>query len=279
MNLLLLAYLGIVTVTVLIGAALSRFLGGKPATARYTMAFSAGVMLAVCLLYLIPDALQFQHGISQAQPRPDDHVSIGYALSVGFLSLLTIERFLLGAHDHGHDRQSPLGPAPGDHDHDHAPQRADEHDCRHDHEPPHHHQHDPLHLTRRVGLAWSTFVALWLHGLFDGSRTLYVKSYLRGAIGDALRKAGERNGPQVGAKLTVTFVRTEAPDRPGLSPSKHFECVYEKGAAGGGTDYYSGSTGATSASEPIKPAGITDAAWAGMDPATRAKVADSMAPF
>jgi len=113
----------------------------------------------------------------------------------------------------------------------------------------------------------------------DGARTLYVKSYLRGAIGDALRKAGERNGPQVGAKLTVTFVRTEAPDRPGLSPSKHFECVYEKGAAGGGTDYYSGSTGATSAAEPVKPAGISDSAWAGMDAATRAKVADSMAPF
>lgn len=195
MNLLLLAYLGIVTVTVLIGAALSRFLGGKPATARYTMAFSAGVMLAVCLLYLIPDALQFQHGISQAQPRPDDHVSIGYALSVGFLSLLTIERFLLGAHDHGHDRQSPLGPAPGDHDHDHAPQRADEHDCRHDHEPPHHHQHDPLHLTRRVGLAWSTFVALWLHGLFDG-----VALYAAGVM------------PKMGPALALGIILHKVPE-------------------------------------------------------------------
>lgn len=113
----------------------------------------------------------------------------------------------------------------------------------------------------------------------DGSRTLYVKSYLRGAIGDALRKAGERNGPQVGAKLTVTFVRTEAPDRPGLSPSKHFECVYEKGAGGGGTDYYSGGAAASSGSEPIKPAGISDSAWAAMDASTKASVAASMAPF
>lgn len=170
MNLLSLLYLGVVSLTIVVGASISRILGRKPETARYTMAFSAGVMLAICLLYLIPDALQFQHGIASRQPEAGDHVSIGFALSVGFLSLLTIERFLLRAHSHGHSHDH--GHA---HGHDHGPPADAEpaadrgHDCEHDHAPPHHHQHDALAASaREVGLAWSTGVALWLHGLFDG---------------------------------------------------------------------------------------------------------------
>jgi len=67
----------------------------------------------------------------------------------------------------------------------------------------------------------------------DGARTLYVKSWMRGAITDALRKAGESE-PKVGGKLSVAFVRTEPPERPGLSASKHFEAQYEPPAATGG---------------------------------------------
>lgn len=175
MNLLSFLYLGVVSLTIVVGASISRLLGRKPETARYTMAFSAGVMLAICLLYLIPDALQFQHGIASRQPEAGDHVSIGFALSVGFLSLLTIERFLLRAHghshghNHGHIHAHDHGHAAPHH---HAPHDAEPpagHDCEHDHAPPHHHQHDALAASaREVGLAWSTGIALWLHGLFDG---------------------------------------------------------------------------------------------------------------
>lgn len=67
----------------------------------------------------------------------------------------------------------------------------------------------------------------------DGARTLYVKSYMRGAIGDALRRQGLKE-PKVGGKLTVVFTKTEPPERPGLSASKHFEATYEPPAAAPG---------------------------------------------
>ena len=79
----------------------------------------------------------------------------------------------------------------------------------------------------------------------DGSRTLYVKSYMRGAIGDALKKIGEKE-PKIGGTLTVTFVRLEPPERPGLSPSKHFEAVYQPPAVTG--DFFGqGTNGAAQA--------------------------------
>lgn len=72
----------------------------------------------------------------------------------------------------------------------------------------------------------------------DGSRTLYVKSYMRGAIGDALKKVGERE-PKVGGQLTVSFVRLEPPERPGLNPGKIFEAVYQPPAVTG--DFFGGN--------------------------------------
>lgn len=112
----------------------------------------------------------------------------------------------------------------------------------------------------------------------DGARTLYVKSYMRGAVGDALRKAGTSE-PKIGGRLTVTFVRTEAPERPGLSPSKHFEATYEPPTAGT-SNFFSGNTSTAVATgngaAPVKPAAISDAAWAAMDPATQAAVAQTM---
>lgn len=131
---LVVAYMGTVTAAVLTGASLSQLLAQRQKTARWVESFSAGVMLAVCLLYLIPDALAFQHGIAAPRADSGDHVSIGYALSLGFLSLLSIERYLLGNREHSH---------PHDHDDDDSP-------------------------TPEKGLAWSALVALWLHGLFDG---------------------------------------------------------------------------------------------------------------
>lgn len=79
----------------------------------------------------------------------------------------------------------------------------------------------------------------------DGGRTLYVKSYMRSAIGDALKKVGERE-PKIGGTLTVTFTHLEPPDRPGLSPSKHFDCVYQPPAVTG--DFFgAGQNGAQQA--------------------------------
>lgn len=114
----------------------------------------------------------------------------------------------------------------------------------------------------------------------DGARTLYVKSYMRSAIGDALRRAGVKE-PEVGGTLTVTFVRTEPADRPGLSPSKHFEAVYippSKGVAEHfGTAAAPAVPTASATPAPVKPAAISDAAWASMDDATKATVSATMA--
>lgn len=171
--------MGTVTAAVLAGAALSGLLDRRPESARFAVAFSAGVMLAVCMLYLIPDA--FLHAGSQ------NSTAIGCALSLGFLSLLTIERYLLRAHhhhDHGHGHDAPL---------DHAPHDLGEHDCREDHAPPHHHQHGSL--SHGLGVAWSTVVALWLHGLFDG-----VALYAAGVM------------PTMGPALALALILHKVPE-------------------------------------------------------------------
>lgn len=113
----------------------------------------------------------------------------------------------------------------------------------------------------------------------DGRRTLYVKSWMRGAVGDALRKAGEKE-PRVGARLTVTFTHTEAPDRPGLSKSKHYVAEYVPAAnAAAGQFLNSGEPAATNGTAgPQRPASIPEAAWAAMDPVTKAVVAAAATP-
>jgi len=115
----------------------------------------------------------------------------------------------------------------------------------------------------------------------DGARTLYVKSYIRSAIGDALRRAGAKE-PEVGGTLTVTFVRTEPADRPGLSPSKHFEAVYSPPSKGVAEHFGTAAApgpapAAPAAAVPVKPASISDVAWAAMDDATKATVSATMA--
>lgn len=107
----------------------------------------------------------------------------------------------------------------------------------------------------------------------DGARTLYVKSWMRGAIGDALRKVNKKE-PEIDGRLTVTFVKTEPPTGPGLSASKHFEAVYEPPAASagffGGDQAVAATNGA--AAGPPKPEGIPQAAWDVMDAATKAAI-------
>lgn len=115
----------------------------------------------------------------------------------------------------------------------------------------------------------------------DGARTLYVKSYMRSAIGDALRRAGAKE-PEIGGTLTVTFVRTEPADRPGLSPSKHFEAVYAPPSKGVAEHFGTAAApgpapAALAAAALVKPAAISDVAWAAMDDATKATVSATMA--
>ena len=107
----------------------------------------------------------------------------------------------------------------------------------------------------------------------DGSRTLYVRGWMKGSVGDALRKAGEKE-PRIGGKLTVTFTHQEAPSAPGLSGVKKFDAVYEPPLSAAGQHF--AEPAKKGAKAPAKPSGISDAAWAGMDAATKASVAKSM---
>jgi hypothetical protein len=60
----------------------------------------------------------------------------------------------------------------------------------------------------------------------DGMRTLYVKGQMQRAVGDAVRKAGER-GLGVGGKLGVQFVNTAAPKQRGFNGAKQYVAKYE----------------------------------------------------
>lgn len=59
----------------------------------------------------------------------------------------------------------------------------------------------------------------------DGSRTLYVRGWMTGAIGQALRKAGAPQ-PEPGGKLTITYTGDGAPTRPGLNGPKQYAAEY-----------------------------------------------------
>lgn len=113
----------------------------------------------------------------------------------------------------------------------------------------------------------------------DGSRTLYVKSWMSNAIGEALRKAGKAE-PEIGGKLTVTFT-AEEPSAPGLNPAKKYTAAYVPPVAGKSTavaDHFDASApGSGSVSNgPVKPDSITAQAWAAMDESTRQAVSATM---
>lgn len=148
----------------------------------------------------------------------------------------------------------------------------------------------------------------------DGRRTLYVKSWMRGAVGEALRKAGAKE-PEVGGTLSVQFVGLIPAERPGLNPGKKFAATYSAPPSAAGQYLGGGQPAAQPQAQqyvppqqspqqpvqqqipqsvaqpvaqpipqpqavagPVKPPAISDAAWAAMDPATQATVAATMAP-
>lgn len=115
----------------------------------------------------------------------------------------------------------------------------------------------------------------------DGRRTLWVKGWLKGAIGDALRRAGVSGSPAIGGKLTVTF--TEEEPNVGLSPTKKYSATYVPPSAtgdffGGGQPSQAAAPPAAPAAEPLppKPAAISQEAWNQMPDATKRQVAQTM---
>jgi hypothetical protein len=119
----------------------------------------------------------------------------------------------------------------------------------------------------------------------DGRRTLYVKGWMKGAIGDAMRRAGVSGAPQIGGKLTVKFTAEEP--NPGLSATKKYEATYvPPSTAVAATDgFFAGEpvtqqvpgTPAPAAPEPQRPPTIPEASWAAMPLATKQQVSASLA--
>jgi hypothetical protein len=109
----------------------------------------------------------------------------------------------------------------------------------------------------------------------DGSRVLYVKGKMQGAVGDALRKAGAQT-PEVGGKITVTFSGEEP--NPGLSPTKLYTASYEKpsGAAASAAGFFGNGAESAKGDLPEKPAAMSAEAWAAMPDDTKRQVAAAM---
>lgn len=116
----------------------------------------------------------------------------------------------------------------------------------------------------------------------DGARTLYIRGWMTGAIGEALRKAGAKE-PTVGATLTVTYVADGAPTRPGLRGPKKYTAVYTPST---GTGQFFATPPAAAVAPPgvqnvtiptDPPAGIDPKAWAAMPTDAKQAIANTMA--
>jgi len=60
----------------------------------------------------------------------------------------------------------------------------------------------------------------------DGRRRIYLKSNMKRAVSDAVRKA-KANGLEVGGKLTVTYTGDGEPTKRGFNPPKLYDAEYE----------------------------------------------------
>ena len=115
----------------------------------------------------------------------------------------------------------------------------------------------------------------------DGRRSLYVGGWMTGAVGDALRKAGQKGAPQEGARLKVTLTERTPPDNPALNPTNKFEAEYTPPSAQATQQFFSNGTQQSAPPTyddgPKRPASITEAAWAAMPPETQKQVAATFA--
>jgi hypothetical protein len=118
----------------------------------------------------------------------------------------------------------------------------------------------------------------------DGSRTLYTKGWLIGAIGDAVRKAGAKE-PAVGGTLTVSYTGNAPASRPGINGAKQYSATYTPPVANQAptAEFFGNTTAAPTAGDDTPPTGIDAAAWAAMPAdakaAVRASLAGTAAPF
>lgn len=115
----------------------------------------------------------------------------------------------------------------------------------------------------------------------DGSRTLYVKGWMTGAIGDALRKANAKE-PAIGGTLSITYTGDGQPSRPGFNGPKQYSATYTAASTSTGqffggtqTPVGSGTPDAPIPSEP--PPGIDAKAWAAMPADAKQAIANTMA--
>jgi hypothetical protein len=114
----------------------------------------------------------------------------------------------------------------------------------------------------------------------DGSRTLYIRGWMTGAIGDALRKAGVKE-PAIGGGLSVTYTGDGPPTRPGLSGPKKFSATYTPPTSST-EQYFAGQQAAqapngNAAIPDTPPSGIDPQAWAGMPVEAKQAIANSLA--
>lgn len=160
-------YLGILLSAILLGTLLGRFLLARPSTTHLASAASGGVLLGVCLLSLLPEAHEL---LTRANAKSlqwhafyiEPYTSVGIFTALGFLFLLTVERFLFSSHTHS---------ACATHHEDHT-----------------HRSHSLPSDAHERSAAWSLLFALCLHSLFDGVGLQAAESlpHLGWALGGSL---------------------------------------------------------------------------------------------
>lgn len=131
-------YIALVFSASLSGFLFGHKLGAKPQGARLSAAASAGVLLGLCFLYVLPES--FEHlvhgGAMNAAALSSGFIEIGFLAALGFLVLLSVERYLL---------------------------RIDKHASCASHDDAH-----GFHASHEHGGIGSAAVALALHSFFDG---------------------------------------------------------------------------------------------------------------
>lgn len=121
-----------------VGFLFSHRLGHHPRSARLSAAASAGVLLGLCFLFLLPESFEHLLAHDDRSPvrLPSRVLELCLSFSLGFLVLLTVERYLLRIEKHATC-------FPGDHEH-------------------------VFHASHERGGVWSAVLALGLHSFFDG---------------------------------------------------------------------------------------------------------------
>jgi hypothetical protein len=94
----------------------------------------------------------------------------------------------------------------------------------------------------------------------DGTRTIYIKGFLKQAVQEAVRRSGAK-GLTVGGTLTVTYVGDGEAKRRGANPPKQYTATYEPPSVATANAFINQpTTQAASAQQPAQtqPAGPVD---------------------